>query len=175
MFWTARSTANVTGRSGGSSKLTRRQGEPLNAVRGLNRSSDSEKREIVPRTSPSPTASSAFERDVLARGERQARRAAERGVEVRSPELIVGDEGVAGGGRGLRLRRHACPCLLQPRVDIISSRTWSLTPPERRMASRSTSPPSVIAQFLQAFAADAEAVLQRLVGPGHEPIGEMNM
>jgi hypothetical protein len=44
--------------------------------------------------------------EVLATGwERQARRAPARRVEVRPPELVVGDEAVAGGC-GLRLRRH---------------------------------------------------------------------
>ena len=43
------------------------------------------------------------QRDVLAaRRERQARRAPERSVEVRPPELVVRDEAVAGGGRGRR-------------------------------------------------------------------------
>src|SRR6266487_2854723 len=47
------------------------------------------------------------QRDVLAAcRERQARRAPARSVEVRPPELVVGDEAVAGGGCGLRLRRH---------------------------------------------------------------------
>ena len=47
------------------------------------------------------------QRDVLAAGRvRQARRAPARIVEAGPPELVVGDEAIAGGGRGLRLRRH---------------------------------------------------------------------
>ena len=36
-------------------------------------------------------------------------------------------------------------------------------------------PPSVMAHSCRRFAADAEADLQRLVGPGREPIGDMDV
>src|SRR5215212_5753968 len=45
----------------------------------------------------------------------------------------------------------------------------SLTPPERRMASRSTSPP-VIAHSLQAVPAVTKAVVRPLIGTGDEPV-----
>jgi hypothetical protein len=55
--------------------------------------------------------------DVLAaRRERQARRAPAGSVEVRPPELVVRDEAVAGGGRGLRLLRHGFR--LQSKIDF---------------------------------------------------------
>jgi hypothetical protein len=93
-------------------ELACREDEVLGAVGGLEGTCDSEKRGIVTRTSPSPTASSALGSSGMCSppvGNGRARRAPARSVEVRPPELVVYDEAVAVGGCSLRLRRHGFP------------------------------------------------------------------
>src|SRR6266487_5994980 len=90
-------------------ELTRREDEVLGAVGGLE--GVVRQREARDRHAHLALADGQLrvgvQRDVLAAcRERQARRAPARSVEVRPPELVVGDEAVAGGGCGLRLRRH---------------------------------------------------------------------